>query len=130
MLQLCCICKLYRRCLTIHPDLQDAKFGKLPGVLSTRVGYTGGDSPKPTYDSVCSGDGHTEAVKVELDSKELPYEGLLKVCHLGSCSSQTNQLILLLQIVLRVVNNMSEVTTQHRGSTQNVTCITMSAVDP
>ena len=59
--------------------LQDAKFSKLPGVLSTRVGYTGGSKPNPTYDSVCSGDGHTEAVKVEFDPHELPYEGLLKV---------------------------------------------------
>ncbi|KAL0033515.1 hypothetical protein WJX79_000545 [Trebouxia sp. C0005] len=56
----------------------DAKFSKLPGVLSTRVGYTGGSKPNPTYDSVCSGDGHTEAVKVEFNPHELPYEGLLK----------------------------------------------------
>lgn len=64
--------------------LQDAKFSKLPGVLSTRVGYTGGSKPNPTYDSVCSGDGHTEAVKVEFDPHELPYEGLLKV--FGACN--------------------------------------------
>lgn len=57
----------------------DAKFSKLPGVLSTRVGYTGGSSPDPTYDSVCGGDGHTEAVKVDFDPHELPYEGLLQV---------------------------------------------------
>ena len=66
--------------------LQDAKFSKLPGVLSTRVGYTGGSKPNPTYNSVCSGDGHTEAVKVEFDPHELPYEGLLKV--FGACLTQ------------------------------------------
>lgn len=57
----------------------DAKFAKLDGVLSTRVGYTGGSSPDPTYNSVCSGDGHTEAVKVEFNPEQLPYDGLLKV---------------------------------------------------
>ncbi len=76
-------------CLTITNEvclLQDAKFSKLPGVLSTRVGYTGGSKPNPTYNSVCSGDGHTEAVKVEFDPHELPYEGLLKV--FGACLTQ------------------------------------------
>ena len=58
---------------------QDAKFGKLEGVTSTRVGYTGGSSPNPTYESVCSGDGHTEAVKVEFNPQQLPYNDLLKV---------------------------------------------------
>ena len=59
--------------------MQDAKFSKLDGVLSTRVGYTGGSSPNPTYESVCSGDGHTEAVKVDFNPQQLPYDSLLKV---------------------------------------------------
>lgn len=59
--------------------MQDAKFAKLDGVLATRVGYTGGSSPNPTYNTVCSGDGHTEAVKVEFSPEQLPYDGLLKV---------------------------------------------------
>lgn len=63
-----------------NSGLQDAKFSKVPGVLSTRVGYTGGSKPDPTYNSVCSGDGHTEAVKVDFDPQEVPYEDLLKVC--------------------------------------------------
>ena len=44
---------------------------------STRVGYTGGDRPDPTYGSVCAGDGHTEALKVEFDPSVVSYEALL-----------------------------------------------------
>ena len=46
-------------------------------MVSTRVGYTGGDSPDPTYGSVCAGDGHTEALKVEFDPSVVSYEALL-----------------------------------------------------
>ena len=47
--------------------------------MSTRVGYTGGDTDAPTYGSVCGGDGHTEAMKVEYDPAVISYEDLLKV---------------------------------------------------
>ncbi|GBF92927.1 peptide methionine sulfoxide reductase [Raphidocelis subcapitata] len=51
-----------------------------PGVVSTTVGYTGGRDPAPTYDSVCMGfTGHTEAVQVTYDPKEVTYERLLDV---------------------------------------------------
>mmetsp|Transcript_6147 Transcript_6147/g.21609 ORF Transcript_6147/g.21609 Transcript_6147/m.21609 type:complete len:129 (-) Transcript_6147:1054-1440(-) len=50
----------------------------MPGVVSTRVGYTGGDNPSPTYDTVCAGDGHTEALRVEYDPSETSYEALLQ----------------------------------------------------
>lgn len=30
------------------------------------VGYTGGRNPRPSYESVCGGDGHTEAGKVQI----------------------------------------------------------------
>ena len=42
------------------------------------VGYTGGAAPSPTYASVCAGDGHTEAVRVEFDPRELSYEALVR----------------------------------------------------
>ena len=48
-------------------------------MLSTRVGYTGGDAPSPSYGSVCAGDGHTEALKIEFDPSVVSYRSLLDV---------------------------------------------------
>jgi peptide-methionine (S)-S-oxide reductase len=42
------------------------------------VGYTGGNASKPTYESVCAGDGHTEALQVKFDPKEVSYEDLVQ----------------------------------------------------
>ncbi|MEM7398285.1 MAG: peptide-methionine (S)-S-oxide reductase MsrA [Pseudomonadota bacterium] len=57
----------------------ERKFWQLPGVLVTAVGYAGGPTPNPTYDEVCSGrTGHTEAVLVVFDPKQISYEQLLK----------------------------------------------------
>ena len=55
-------------------------FGHTPGVTSTRVGYTGGTVPNPTYGDVC-GDvtGHAEAVQVEFDPGRVSYENLLDI---------------------------------------------------
>ena len=41
------------------------------------MGYTGGENPSPTYKSVCSGDGHTEALQIEYDPSVIDYEALL-----------------------------------------------------
>ena len=58
----------------------EATFRQLPGVISTRVGYTGGAMPNPTYQDVCNDDtGHAEAVEVEYDPAKVSYEQLLKV---------------------------------------------------
>ena len=58
----------------------EATFRQLPGVISTRVGYTGGHFPNPTYKDVCSdGTGHAEAVEVEYDPAKLSYKKLLQV---------------------------------------------------
>src|SRR5437016_5834906 len=58
----------------------EATFRQLPGVASTRVGYTGGKLPNPTYKDVCTDQtGHAEAVEIEYDSAKLSYQQLLQV---------------------------------------------------
>jgi len=47
-------------------------------VESTSVGYTGGTNDQPTYNSVCRGDGHTEALKITYDPKVISYEDVMK----------------------------------------------------
>ena len=55
-------------------------FEKLPGVISTQAGYTGGTVKKPTYEQVSAGTtGHAEAVQVVYDPSRIGYEKLLDV---------------------------------------------------
>lgn len=52
---------------------------RLPGVLKTEVGYTGGHTLSPTYKDVCSGTtAHVEAIRVVYDPKKINYEALTK----------------------------------------------------
>lgn len=54
-------------------------FWKLPGVVTTAVGYQGGYTPNPTYQEVCSGrTGHAEAVLIAYDGSLTSAELLLK----------------------------------------------------
>jgi methionine-S-sulfoxide reductase len=58
----------------------EAKFIKVPGVIDTVVGYTGGDVDNPTYKMVCSHKtGHAEAVQVTYDPDQVSYEALVRV---------------------------------------------------
>ena len=56
----------------------EADFDKVPGVVSTTSGYTGGTVENPTYRQVTTGrTGHTEAVRVVFDPAVVSYEALL-----------------------------------------------------
>ena len=55
-------------------------FDKLPGVISTTSGYTGGNVRNPSYEQVSGGGtGHTEAVEIRFDPNKVSYAALLEV---------------------------------------------------
>ena len=60
-------------------------FWKLPGVITTSVGYAGGEKNNPTYYEVCSGiTGHAEVVKIVWNVNVIDISDLLKMfweCH-------------------------------------------------
>jgi len=58
----------------------ESDFDKVPGVVATISGYTGGRKANPTYEEVSSGaTGHAESVEVAYDPKKVTYEKLLEV---------------------------------------------------
>ena len=58
----------------------EERFRRVPGVVATAVGYTGGRTRDPTYEDVSSHrTGHAEAVLVEFDPGEVSYPQLLEV---------------------------------------------------
>ena len=60
-------------------------FWRLPGVITTAVGYAGGDLENPTYKEICSGEtGHAEVVRVVWNKEIVDLSDLLKLfweCH-------------------------------------------------
>ncbi len=55
------------------------KFGKVPGVTATAVGYEGGQTNHPTYKQVCTDrTGHAEVVQLEFDPAKVSYEVLVR----------------------------------------------------
>jgi len=57
----------------------EAKLRKIPGVLDSMVGYTGGKVENPTYKMVCTNKtDHAEAVQITYDSEQISYEGLVR----------------------------------------------------
>jgi peptide-methionine (S)-S-oxide reductase len=58
----------------------ERKFWQLgDGIYATAVGYSGGHTPNPTYEEVCSGlTGHNEVVLVAFNPAKISYETLLK----------------------------------------------------
>jgi peptide-methionine (S)-S-oxide reductase len=58
----------------------EAVFTELRGVTSVMPGYTGGTTPNPTYDDVCTGEtGHAEATRIVFDPTQVTYHDLLTV---------------------------------------------------
>ena len=56
----------------------ESDFDKVPGVVSTISGYTGGKTKDPTYQQVTAGGtGHYEAVEITYDPAKVSYDALL-----------------------------------------------------
>ena len=59
--------------------VEDA-FRSVEGVSGVAVGYSGGETENPTYETICGGaTGHAEVVEVSFDSGLVSYEDLLEV---------------------------------------------------
>ncbi|MBN1817050.1 MAG: peptide-methionine (S)-S-oxide reductase MsrA [Sedimentisphaerales bacterium] len=70
----------------------EATFQRLPGVLATAVGYSGGHVENPTYKQVCTDrTGHAEVVRIEYDPTKIPYEHLLNVFWRSHDPTQLNR---------------------------------------
>ncbi len=70
----------------------ERKFWHLEGLYTTAVGYAGGKTKNPNYESVCSGEtGHAEVVSIIYDNKKLTLEDLLKVFWESHDSTQLNR---------------------------------------
>lgn len=58
----------------------EAVFQQIRGVKSVEPGYTGGDTPDPSYEQVCEGDtGHAEVIRLHFDPSIISYRELLKI---------------------------------------------------
>ena len=55
------------------------KFDSMVGVTDSKAGYSGGDNTNPDYKSVCAGDGHIEAVRIQYDDSQVSYDQILDV---------------------------------------------------
>ena len=58
----------------------EAVFRQIKGVITTTVGFMGGNLANPSYQEVCTDTtGHAEVVQVEYDANQVSYEALLTV---------------------------------------------------
>jgi peptide-methionine (S)-S-oxide reductase len=70
----------------------EAAFRKIPGVIATAVGYSGGHVENPSYRQVCSDNtGHVEVVEVEYDAAKVSFEQLLAVFWENHDPTQVNR---------------------------------------
>jgi peptide-methionine (S)-S-oxide reductase len=57
----------------------EVRFGQIPGVIETAVGYEGGQLERPTYKDVCTDQtGHAEVVELDFDPARVSYETIVK----------------------------------------------------
>jgi len=72
-----------------NPEL---RFSQISGVVSTKVGYSGGVKKNPGYEEVCTGKtGHVETVKIIYDSTKITYDELLQVFWSSHDPTQINR---------------------------------------
>ncbi len=58
----------------------EAVYQRVAGVASVQSGYTGGNSPNPSYKEVCEGSsGHAEALRIKFDPTKLKLEKILDI---------------------------------------------------
>ena len=58
----------------------EAVFQNVKGVISVESGYSGGDTPNPTYKDICTGTtNHAECLRIKFDNSILSFEALLKI---------------------------------------------------
>ena len=70
----------------------EAVFRQIKGVVSTQVGYSGGNMGNPTYEDVCTDEtGHAEAVEINYNPEKVSYEKLLDVFWQNHNPTQLNR---------------------------------------
>ena len=58
----------------------EAVFEQVRGVIDVQSGYSNGETVRPSYEQVCTGDtGHAEVVRVRFDPRELPLADVLAI---------------------------------------------------
>jgi len=58
----------------------EARFGEVPGVTQTAVGYEGGHLTDPTYRDVCTDEtGHAEVVELDFDPAKVSFDDLVRL---------------------------------------------------
>ena len=58
----------------------EAVFQRVPGVIHSVSGYSGGKTENPTYEEICShGTGHAEVIQLEFDPAVISYEKVLEI---------------------------------------------------
>jgi len=70
----------------------EERFRQLSGVISTSVGYSGGNRSNPTYEDVCTDTtGHAEVVEIEFDPARITYDQLLDIFWASHDPTQLNR---------------------------------------